>query len=105
MVGLQQIRQVDMLPLLDIILVVLFVFATIEEGEHGDTKQDIEQLQQELAQSQAQNQLLIEQIELLTIPEVSEDTLQELRDEIKELKKKYPVHLNNDALNIIIENK
>jgi hypothetical protein len=43
----------DLLPLLDIFMVVLFVFATIQEGALGDSQQTIAGLRAELAAEQA----------------------------------------------------
>lgn len=45
----RQARPVDMLPLLDIILVVLFVFATLEEGKTITNQEQIKKLKQELS--------------------------------------------------------
>jgi biopolymer transport protein ExbD len=36
-------RGIDMLPLLDVFMVVLFVFATIQEGQLDDTTSQLEQ--------------------------------------------------------------
>ena len=80
MVGLQQIRQVDMLPLLDIILVVLFVFATIEEGNNDESAQEMEKLQKELAETQAL-------VELLSVPNEDAAAVEALRQENERLQK------------------
>ncbi|KIG17490.1 hypothetical protein DB30_03191 [Enhygromyxa salina] len=46
-------RNIDMLPLLDVFMVVLFVFATIQESELDSTAHEIEQLEAELVEAQA----------------------------------------------------
>lgn len=45
-------HSLDLLPLLDVFMVVLFVFATIQEQRLDDTTHDAERLEQELAQAQ-----------------------------------------------------
>ncbi|MEM7155941.1 MAG: hypothetical protein AAF799_24025 [Myxococcota bacterium] len=45
-------HRLDLLPLLDVFMVVLFVFATIQEQQLGDSTRDAEQLQQQVAQAQ-----------------------------------------------------
>lgn len=45
-------HRLDLLPLLDVFMVVLFVFATIQEQQLGDSTRDAEQLQEQVAQAQ-----------------------------------------------------
>lgn len=45
-------HSIDLLPLLDVFMVVLFVFATIQEQRLDDTTHDAEQLEQALARTQ-----------------------------------------------------
>jgi len=47
-------HRLDLLPLLDVFMVVLFVFATIQEQRLGDSTRDAEQLQQQVERSQGQ---------------------------------------------------
>jgi biopolymer transport protein ExbD len=44
-------HQLDLLPLLDVFMVVLFVFATIQEQRLDDTTRDAAQLEQQLAEA------------------------------------------------------
>lgn len=44
-------HQLDLLPLLDVFMVVLFVFATIQEQRLGDNVRDVTQLEQQLAEA------------------------------------------------------
>lgn len=54
-------RSVDMLPLLDVFMVVLFVFATIQEHELEDSSQELEAAAQAQAQLEAELVLQREQ--------------------------------------------
>lgn len=45
-------HQLDLLPLLDVFMVVLFVFATIQEQRLDDTSRDATQLEQRVAQAE-----------------------------------------------------
>lgn len=49
-------RHIDMLPLLDVFMVVLFVFATIQEGEHEAERAEFERLATQLDVSARQQQ-------------------------------------------------
>jgi hypothetical protein len=46
-------RHLDMLPLLDVFMVVLFVFATIQEGELDSTVREVDELRAKLLEAQA----------------------------------------------------
>lgn len=46
-------RNLDMLPLLDVFMVVLFVFATIQEGELDSTVREVDELKAQLLEAQA----------------------------------------------------
>lgn len=46
-------RKLDMLPLLDIFMVILFVFATIQEGKLDNTTQEFQEQAQQLQQTSA----------------------------------------------------
>ena len=47
-------RNLDMLPLLDVFMVVLFVFATIQEGELAAEEQQSDDLEKQLLAAQIQ---------------------------------------------------
>jgi hypothetical protein len=53
-------RTVDMLPLLDIILVVLFVFATIDEGEQSKSQGEVRRLEQEIVDFEKRNKEVVD---------------------------------------------
>ena len=50
----RSIRHIDMLPLLDVFMVVLFVFATIQEDEHEAERIEFERLVAQLDGQQAE---------------------------------------------------
>lgn len=56
-------RPLDMMPLLDIFMVVLFVFATIQEGKLSATTEDAEKLQNDLQEASARLAELEQQLE------------------------------------------
>lgn len=58
-------RGIDMLPLLDVFMVVLFVFATIQETQLDDSTQALDEAQQALARATEQRDQQAERIEQL----------------------------------------
>ena len=59
-------RGIDMLPLLDVFMVVLFVFATIEETQLDSSVQELEQASEALARAQAERAAEAAKVEALS---------------------------------------
>ncbi|GEM_PF-1800432 len=75
-------RNIDMLPLLDVFMVVLFVFATIQEGQLDSSSQDLSDVAQDLSETERELERQRE-----TIAELEQRALQaaELREHELEL--------------------
>jgi hypothetical protein len=58
-------RGIDMLPLLDVFMVVLFVFATIQEQQLDSSVQTLDEVSQALAQTTAERDQQLERVEQL----------------------------------------
>ncbi len=79
-----------MLPLLDVFMVILFVFATIQEGQLDETTQEFEAQARALSESQTQAAALQERIDEAQIENTAatlQTISQELQDKKQELEK------------------
>ena len=79
-------RNLDMLPLLDVFMVVLFVFATIQEGELAAEEQESDSLQKQLVAAQIQaSTAAVEAANLAAQVQVSQQTAQQTAQQTTEL--------------------
>lgn len=77
-------RRLEMLPLLDVFMVVLFVFATIQEGKLSATTEESQQLQEELEQAQSKLQQVEDELQEADV-EATQSKLDEAQKQRKQL--------------------